>query len=118
MGVTPFRVKRVPDPKVMVGNSEGPAISAGTLRASVGILAMADNFPFQVNYQVRGFEVSLKKSTAAQLQTAINQGPGFSGEVKSILNQASKGDKVYFENIKVLAPDGTTRTSSLTYTVL
>ena len=118
MGVSDFRVKRIPDPKVMVGNAEGPVINAGTLRAMPGITAIADNFPFDVNFQVRGFEVLYKKGNSAQLFSAINQGPLFSGEVKNMLNQVQPGDRVWFDNIKVAAPDGTTRTGSLSFKIM
>ena len=118
MGVSEFRVKRIPDPKVMVGNAEGPVIPAGTLKAMPGITAIADNFPFDVNFQVRGFEVLYKKGNSAQLFSEINQGALFNGNVKNMLSQASPGDRVWFDNIKVNAPDGTTRTLSLSFKVM
>ncbi len=118
VGSVPFRAKRIPDPKVMLGNSSGPVIQAGQLRAMPGLVAIADNFPFDVNFNIRGFEVTYKKRGSNELIVKQNPGKIFTNEVKQLFNQARPGDRVWFDNIKVAAPDGTTRTKSLSFKVI
>ncbi len=118
VGSVPFRAKRIPDPKVMLGNSSGPIIKAGQLRALPGLVAIADNFPFDVNFVVRGFEVTYKKRSSNNLIIKTNPGKIFTSEVKNIFSTARPGDRVWFDDIKVKAPDGTTRTKSLSFKVI
>jgi len=118
VGSVAFRAKRIPDPKVLLGNSSGPVITAGQLRGLPGLIAIADNFPFDVNFKVRGFEVTYKKSGSNNLIIKQNAGKIFTPEVKNIFSSARPGDRVWFDNIKVKAPDGTTRTKSLSFKVI
>lgn len=113
-----FRVKRIPNPTAYVGNSSGPVIKAGVLKASTGIYAKADNFDFDVNFTIKGFEVTYKKARSSNLQIKQNKGPLFGKEVKAIMNQVKPGDRLWIDNIRIASPDGTTRTANISYRIM
>ncbi len=107
MGSMKFRVKRVPDPVAYVANVKGGPVAKGTLIAAGGIIPKMDNFDFDLNFQITSFTLTMNK--AGDLVSESVVGGRYSAKVTSMLNSASRGQKVYFEDIKAKGPDGTTR---------
>jgi gliding motility-associated protein GldM len=107
MGSMKFRVKRVPDPVAYVGGVKGGQIAKGTLIAAGGIIPRMDNFDFDLNFVITSFTLTMNK--AGDLVSETITGPKYSAKMSSMLNGASRGQKVYFEDIKARGPDGTTR---------
>jgi gliding motility-associated protein GldM len=108
MGSMKFRVKRVPDPIAYVGGVKGGQIAKGTLIAAGGIIPKMDNFDFDLTFQITSFTLTMNK--AGDLVSENVSGSGrYSQKVTTMLNSASRGQKVYFEDIKAKGPDGTTR---------
>ncbi|TKG92815.1 hypothetical protein EYV94_17730 [Puteibacter caeruleilacunae] len=102
-----FRVESLPDPVAYVGGVKTGRIQISSLRACQGVIARLENFPFDVKYSVKEyvFSTSLKGQT---IERNV-RGPRFSADVRRLINQLRKGQKCYFENIKVKAPDGSVR---------
>jgi hypothetical protein len=48
-------------------------------------------------------------SLKGDLRTVSSKSQMLSGEMKTLLTKATKGTKIYFENIKAKMPDGTVR---------
>jgi gliding motility-associated protein GldM len=109
MGGMEFRVKRVPDPVAYVGGVKTGNISKGVLAASC-IIPKMENFDFDLNFRIVSF--SLTMNMQGDLITKTTSGNCFSGEMKSMLDRAGRGQKIYIEDIKAVGPDGTTRTLS------
>jgi hypothetical protein len=107
MGSMKFRVKRVPDPVAYVGGVKGGPIAKGTLVASGGIIPRMDNFDFDLFFQITSFTLTMNK--AGDLVSESTTGSKFSAKMTTMLNSASKGQRIYFEDIKAKGPDGTTR---------
>jgi gliding motility-associated protein GldM len=107
MGSMKFRVKRVPDPIAYVGGVKGGQIAKGTLIAAGGIIPKMDNFDFDLYFQITSFTLTMNK--AGDLVSETTTGSKYSAKMSSMLNSASRGQKVYFEDIKAKGPDGTTR---------
>ncbi|MBX7225227.1 MAG: gliding motility protein GldM [Chitinophagales bacterium] len=108
MGTFPFRVKNIPDPKAKVGNKDGGAMGAGEMKVQLGLAAVLENFDFDAKFSVLSYQFAHfpKREDPVILP---NNGALFSGSVKNALSKVKPGDVVYFEEIRVQGPDGTTR---------
>lgn len=118
IGDAVFRVKRIPDPTAFIGQRSSGVIPAGELRSMQGVRADAPGFDFNVRFTVQSFDLSYKKARTTQLNEFKNTGPGFSQQIQSVLNQANAGDQLWLDNIRVAAPDGTTRTLFMSLKVM
>ncbi|MDR1668066.1 MAG: gliding motility protein GldM [Bacteroidales bacterium] len=107
MGAQSYRVKTVPNPVAKVAGKIGGKIDKATLAAQMVVQAEMENFDFDLKFRVTEFSVSavLKGFT----QTKPTKGTNISADQKALINNLSKGSKVYFEDIKVVGPDGSTR---------
>lgn len=117
-----FRVSRIPDPKVLLGNKQGPVITAGEIKTMIGLVAIADNFPFDVKFAIRGFNIAHRSvrdaSDPPTLKELYNETAAFSEEAKALLGSCEPGDRIWFDDIKIAAPDGTTRSADLSFKVI
>ena len=107
MGSMTFRVKYVPDPVAYVGGVKGGPIPKGTLVASGGIIPKMENFDFELYFQITSFTLTMNK--AGDLVSESTNGSRYSPKMISMLNSVSRGQKLYFEDIKAKGPDGRTR---------
>ncbi|MFC1731580.1 gliding motility protein GldM [candidate division KSB1 bacterium] len=109
MGSAKYRVKRVPDPVATVGGMNSGTISKGRLLAAGGVISrMPEGFEFDLNFEV----VSFIFSTTIQggdIAEEIVRGGRFSPKVQSMIKNAKRNQKVYFENIVAKGPDGSSR---------
>ncbi|MBK8808049.1 MAG: hypothetical protein IPO21_15960, partial [Bacteroidales bacterium] len=109
IGAKEFRVKPVPDPVATIWGLEGGPISAAQLKAAKNIEAKMKNFDFDLKFSVTSYIASTK--VGDYVIDAKGDGDRISSDVKTkIFSQLSKGQKVYFEDIKAVGPDGKTRT--------
>jgi len=107
MGSMTFRVKRVPNPVAYVANVTGGPIAKGTLVAAGGIIPKMDNFDFELLYNITSYTLTMNK--AGDLVSEPVVGGRYSAKVTQMLNGATRGQRIYFEDIKAKGPDGTTR---------
>lgn len=107
MGSMLFRVKTVPDPVAKIAGSRGGNISKNMLIAQAGVEAEMENFDFDLNFTVTQFTVSTTKGGFVSDATA--HGFRFTEQQRSIIHGLSRGQKVYFEDIRAVGPDGSTR---------
>ena len=101
----PMRVKRLPDPQAMVGSNKGGAISTALLKATQGLFAKLDS-DFDVQFQVISYRVGANGGSFQTYQEQNNEGARWTGNAASIINRATPGSSVFFDNIKVKGPDG------------
>lgn len=103
MGTAEFRVKRVPDPVAEIaGQVEGP-IDKNTLLAAKAIIPVMRDFEFELYFRVTGFRMAtIIGGDWISKRTSGNQ---FSEEMLSMVQQARKGQKFFFENIQAEGPD-------------
>ena len=106
-GSMDFRVKTVPDPVAKVAGKTGGKIDKGTLTAQMAVLAILDNFEFDMKFSVTEFNVSAQIGQFTQNKPT--KGARITDEQKAILNRLTKGQKVYFDEIKAQGPDGKIR---------
>lgn len=111
MGTFAYRIKRIPDPIALVNGLDESDNSAevSTLANAGGLRAYMKDFDFAVTPQIKSYTVQTIKG--GDLSPVLkSNGARFSGEITSLLKQVRRGQKVFFDEIQVQMPDGTTRT--------
>jgi gliding motility-associated protein GldM len=104
---TPFemRVKRLPDPNALVGQSKGGSISAATFKAQGGVRAQLES-DFDAPFQVLGYTVAANVGIYREVN---NEGARWSDAAQALIKQAGPGSQVFFDKIRVKGPDGVIR---------
>ncbi len=108
MGSKEFRVKKVPDPIAKVGGRQGGAVQKNWLAAQTGVSAVLDNFDFDLQFKVIGFNVSCVLK-GGFLEDARSTGATFTAQQLQLIRQVASGKKVYIEDVQAKGPDGTVR---------
>lgn len=111
MGSMEFRVKQVPTPTAKIGGQGSGTIRKAALTSVSGIRADLEEFVFDVNVTVSSFTFSYVQDNGLIAEMKVN-GNAFTPEVKQRFNGLSRNSKVFFEDIRVKMPDGSTRTLS------
>ena len=106
LGSMSFRCKRVPDPIAQVGGKTGGRISKSAL-ATASVSAKLENFPFDLSFPIVSFSVTTVQNGFTVSEKA--SGTRLSAAQKKIISSAKSGQRLYFEDIKAKAPDGSTR---------
>lgn len=110
MGSSKFRVKRVPDPVAKVAGKKEGMIPKNLLAAQTGVVADLENFDFDLKFTIKGFTVSATIKGFEQVKASPSN--ILTGEQKDLINRVDKGQKVYFDEIKAVGPDGSVRSLS------
>jgi gliding motility-associated protein GldM len=111
MGKQEFRVKTIPNPVPYVAQQTGSGnVRLVQLKATNKIFAKMENFDFELQPQILGYTFSMSLSGGVLVEEKIN-GDRITGKAKELIqSQLKKNNRVYFENILVKMPDGSTRT--------
>ncbi len=104
-----YRVKYLPDPAAFVANKRGGPIPASELKAQGGIIARLMDSDFEAAFRVTSYNVGAVGGKYPVYQTSPNDGNRWSGGAATIINNATPGTSIFFDNIKVVGPDGRTR---------
>jgi hypothetical protein len=107
LGSSTFRVKRLPDPAATILNQKEGLVSKGKLKAATFLKAEMENFDFDVKVAVKQFKMTI--SIGGDLKEFVAKGNKLTGPMRKMLSQVRRGNRVYFEEIKVKMPDGSTR---------
>ncbi|MDR3678792.1 MAG: gliding motility protein GldM [Flavipsychrobacter sp.] len=105
---TPFRIKRIPDPKVKFGGKSGGRLSSVAMKSQNRIFAMLDNFDFDAKFNIERFTLIIVKPRAEAVVLQAN-GNVFSGAMQSAMSSITPGTRVIFDNIIATGPDGMKR---------
>jgi gliding motility-associated protein GldM len=105
-----FRVKNVPSPQPYFGGKtiSDQTIKKSDLQSAAGVIAKLEAFEFDLKFDVVEYTVSA--TVTGSYAEDIVKGAAVSGKAKEIFGKLKTGQKVYIENVKVKAPDGTIRT--------
>jgi gliding motility-associated protein GldM len=106
-----FRVKRVPDPVAMIGQSAGGRIATNALKAQQGVRADLRDFVFEgVKFDIISY-VFYATGNGFQEGPRFTQnaGPYFNAEAKRYLEQCRPGSTVVIDEVKARGPGGDVR---------
>ena len=107
-----FRVKTIPDPIGMIGASKGGRILASAFKAQDFIRAELQNFDFDARFNVTGATVYFAGAgfaNSGSIQTGAIAN-GSLAPIKSKMDLCKPGSTVTFDELKVVGPDGRSRT--------
>ena len=104
-----YRVKYLPDPASFIANKRGGPIGAADLKAQGGIIARLLESDFEAAFKVVSYSVGAVGGKYPVYQIAPNEGNRWGGNAATIINNATPGTSIFFDNIKVVGPDGKPR---------
>ena len=107
LGSMQFRCKTVPDPKPKLGNLDPGPVAKSILLAQSFVKADLENFVFDLKFPIVSFTVSA--TIGSFTEEYPTKGAMITQQQKKLIRQLKRGQKVYFENIKARAPDGSIR---------
>jgi len=121
MGSMLFRVENLPDPTATIakrvgGKDEIPtgfrkgsgSMALRDLLGLNGLVAIADDFLFDVQYEVTEFKVNVLGSGGVNL-IELSEGKDFTSKQKNIFRTMRPGQRVTIEDIRAIGPDGVVR---------
>ncbi len=115
LGTRKFRVKRIPDPKPMVGNISSGTIAKNEL-VSKTVVAKMENFDFDVKFTIVSFSVSA--TVRGFYQSEKGTTATFNDKQKQLVSSLPFYTKVFIEDIIARGPDGSTRNlGAMSFTV-
>lgn len=97
-----YRIKRIPDPVMVMGNHRGGALPVAEFKAQQGVFPLLEGFDFNAKCEVIDFQVVRVRK--GEGQEAINKGPRFGSEARRLIDHAERGDVFYFDSFKVKCP--------------
>lgn len=103
-----FRVKRLPDPFAYVGPKRGGSMPAADFKAMQGVIARLES-DFEAPFRVLSYTVGALGGKYQTYQFANNEGNRWNGNAAKLINDATPGTAIFFDNIKVVGPDGQPR---------
>jgi gliding motility-associated protein GldM len=103
-----FRVKRIPDPVLMVGPSAGGRIQSVIFKNQNFARADLKDFDFDAHFNIVSAIIYFSGANFPSVQSAEIHG-GNLDAVKGFLQKSIPGTSVTFDNVKVQGPDGVVR---------
>lgn len=117
LGAQKFRVKGIPAPVAKVGGRAGGDVASVQLKSETEIEADLDDFPFDVQFKIQRYKLTIIKPRSDAV-TIAGSGGSFTGAVKAALNSITPNTRVFFEDIVSVGPDGRQKIlPSLAFTV-
>ena len=104
-----FRVKRLPNPLAYVGTKPGGSISSAEFKAIGGLQAKLENTEFLAPFRVISYKIAAIGGAITQAQQYTVEGNRWSGNAEALVRRATPGTTVFFDEIRVVGPDGQQR---------
>ena len=104
-----FRVKTVPDPKAYVAGKKGGKITRDELLKANEVQAFMENFDFDLQFRIVEFVLSTSFPGSSTIREEISKSNTFSKSQIDLIKSLVKNQKIYFENIIAVGPDGAKR---------
>jgi gliding motility-associated protein GldM len=104
-----FRVKYLPDPAAFVGTKNGGSMPSAEFKAMGGLITKLVNCEFEAPFKVLSYKVGAIGGGISQYAQATNEGNRWTGSAATIVSRATPGTNVFFDEIRVVGPDGRPR---------
>lgn len=116
MGKADFRVKRVPSPIAMIANTESGNISKAAMLAAGAIIPkMPEDFEFELFFEITSYTFTSVRS--GDVFTIPARGNRLTEDMKTFIQAARRGTKVWLEDIYAKGPDGNRKLSTISLTI-
>jgi hypothetical protein len=108
-----FRVLDLPTPTARITGSRGGKanLSVGQLTGLQVVEAEADDFLFEVDFEVTSFTMGFTDQSGIWVERS-SQNNKFTSEMRTIFRTMRAGQRLSVENIKAIGPDGKVRSLS------
>lgn len=117
MGESLYKIRRVPEPKICIGNLPPGEYGKSSLMSQSYLFAILENFYFSnVSYKVVSYRASLVSKRINNNDSRTVSGNGIR-EVSAMLGNAQKGDLLVIDEIRVNGPGGEMRIAGITYKI-
>lgn len=108
MGVNQFRVKRTPPPTADVLGFESGPIELGTIKVSKKLNTTLKDFELEgVVYRVTAYRMTRERKQEIMDDRATSA--DFTQKMLRLVQEAQRGDRFFFEEIRAIGPDGVVR---------
>jgi gliding motility-associated protein GldM len=104
-----LRVKNLPLPAGFIGTKKGGAIESATFKAMGGLIARLEDSDFEAPFKVVSYKIGAIGGGIPQYTEASNEGNRWTGSAANIVNRATPGTNIFFDQIRVTGPDGKPR---------
>ena len=105
----PIRVKNLPLPAGFIGSKKGGQISSAEFKAIGGLIARLEDSDFEAPFKVVSYNLGAEGGGISGYTQATNDGNRWGGQAASIVGRATPGTHIFFDNIRVVGPDGKQR---------
>ncbi len=107
-----IRVKNLPLPAGFIGSKKGGAISSAEFKAIGGLIARLEDSDFEAPFKVVSYKIGAEGGGISGYTEATNNGNRWSGNAAGIVSRATPGTHIFFDEIRVVGPDGKERRNS------
>ncbi len=104
-----IRVKNLPLPAGFIGSKKGGAMSSAEFKAIGGLIARLEDSDFEAPFKVVSYKIGAEGGGLSAYTEASNDGNRWSGNAASIVSRATPGTHIFFDQIRVIGPDGKQR---------
>lgn len=104
-----IRVKNLPLPAGFIGSKKGGAISSAEFKAIGGLIARLEDSDFEAPFKVVSYKIGAEGGGISGYTEASNDGNRWSGNAANIVGRATPGTHIFFDQIRVIGPDGKQR---------
>jgi gliding motility-associated protein GldM len=105
----PIRVKNLPLPAGFIGSKKGGSISSAEFKAIGGLIARLEDSEFEAPFKVVSYKLGALGGGIPQYTEVPNEGNRWNGSAASVVGRATPGTTVFFDQIRVVGPDGKPR---------
>jgi len=105
----PIRVKNLPLPAGFIGSKKGGSISSAEFKAIGGLIARLEDSDFEAPFKVVSYKIGAIGGSISAYAQADNAGNRWSGNAQNLVQRASPGTQIFFDEIRVVGPDGKQR---------
>jgi gliding motility-associated protein GldM len=105
----PIRVKNLPLPAGFIGSKKGGGISSAEFKAIGGLIARLEDSDFEAPFKVISYKLGAEGGGISGYTEATNNGNRWSGNAAGIVSRSTPGTHIFFDEIRVVGPDGKER---------
>ncbi len=104
-----IRVKNLPLPAGFIGSKKGGGISSAEFKAIGGLIARLEDSDFEAPFKVVSYKLGAEGGGISGYTEATNNGNRWSGNAAGIVSRSTPGTHIFFDEIRVVGPDGKER---------